>query len=1195
MAKIAAGAALIAGAVALDVFSAGIASGLSVAIGDTAAAVLTSGAAVAGVGSIGASLLMGGIADALKYGQGTGIAVHDQSAAAWMMVYGRQRIGGSSVDVSISGDGNRWLWMVIAHAAHPVKSMDAVYLNGQQAFVAGPTYTNGQMVSTPAGSNGLQGNLVGTSDTNPGNMGLNGMVIGIHPTDANYLEYDNFYFDGNPRFWMAQYDGTQTEADPFYIANCRYSNVNGVMTPHWNSNCVLQGTAYGIYRFWWNANWSGVPALHVDVHGKNNIYDPRLDTSPGANPTDAAYQVYTENAALVLADYLTNSQWGMKFPWSEIDMTQLVAAANVCDEMVPLANPQTINGVTITEEPRYAINGVLDSNMLPGSVVDSMLSAMGGGISFVGGQWYIWPAQYQGASGITINPTDMIGPLTFNPRKKARDLYNEVRASFVSPAAFTTTQGPGIDVYQNTSLFNNFNSQWKVTDMVPFSENPARDYAVDQWLTQDGGVKYIHNTKFPLTISHATCQRLSKIMLRRNRWQGSGTLVLPFQFYTIMPMDILEINYAPFSWSSKPIQVIGTRLSFRADDSGVKAPVFEVDFVETDPTIYEWATTDELALTPNGMSQAGPTIPLVQPPTNLVLESGATTMSVGMTLPTILCTWTTPTTTYSNGTATATPDSQVTENGHIYVEMSPDNVNWQPVATLGGAATSYVIPSLSDGSIWYVRLRAARGNGMMSEYVQAGPITVSDTTLDIAATDVYYTGGVSVQSMQPAQIGADVTADNANIQLQNPNFAAGNRGWTVTFGAASILPNGHAYGQSGYSAQFPGGTGVLANNQQIPCAEGDVLSAAGWLYGASGGSGYGNVRLTFYNGSGSEISYQDFSAVTGSGVFQQSRGTATAPAGTLYATMSFVVFLSDGSWVANGASAAYLPNSLDEINDGNTFLRPLYVASDHTFHVSSAWVPQGSFTPIIPVEFFVNWSVPSSGQATVNCSVSAGEIERPDGSFLTIPDNTTPNYNINASTTYTFYARLNNSTGELDLCGGPQSAPNNTALQLAQLDGWVYIGMVTATSPATPSSGTTTGGTNGGGSGICPDGDELVRVGGRGLVPCVQVKKGDTLEGWNFETKKPEFRVVTRVRHVESSTFVRVKGRKVSPHHPISGLDHCDWVNAVHRSESFDFTPGTRVQMSVDSSDYDDQNFLIYAPDGSPAFVMHNNQPVQKS
>ena len=918
MAKIVAGAALIAGAVALDVVTGGAAVGLTAA-------------EIGALGSMGVSMLAGGIADALKYGQGTGVAVHNQSASAWIMVYGRQRIGGSSVDVSISGDGNRWLWMVIAHAAHRVKSMDAIYLNGQQAFCsANLTPANGGTV----GTNGLQGNLIGTDDTNNQNMQLNGMVQPIHPTDANYLEYDNFYFDGNPRFWMAQYDGTQVEADPFYMANCRSSSVNGTMTPHWNSSCILQGTAYGIYRFWWNANWSGPPALHIDVHGKNDIYDPRLDTSPGANPTDAAYQIYTENAALVLADFLVNTQWGLGYKWTEINMAQLVAAANVCDELVTLANPQTINGVTITEEPRYAINGVMDSSMEAGACVQSMLSAMGGSISFIGGEWYIWPAQYQGASGIVLNPVDLIGPLTFNPKKKARDLYNEVRASFVSPAAFTTTLGPGIDVYQNTSLFNNFNSQWKVTDMVPFSENPSRDYGIDQWLTQDGGVKYIHNTKFPLTISHATCQRLAKIMLRRNRWQGSGTLVLPLQQYSIMPMDVLEVNYPPFSWVGKTIQVMATRLSFRADANGVKAPVFEVDFVETDPSIYEWLTTDELALTPNGMSQAGPTIALVAPCTSLVLQSGATTMAVGMTLPTILCTWVSPTTTYNNGVATATTDEQVTSNGHIYVEMSADNVNWQPVATLAGAATSYTIPSLSDGSVWYVRIRASRGSGGMSEYTQAGPITVSDSTLDIAANDVFYaSSGVSVAFMQPFQGGQGLVRPQVLVPSGGPFVVAAASDWTLGSGwAVEAYPSGFVGNEVGAACAYL--TNATATTQIATSAANFPLTAvASSLYTVqaslvpqTGAAGTAQCFIAWLNSSGAVMATSYGSSVAAGAAGTSLLQGVAPPAGAVAMQVGVQVNPSGGATGAWACTLLYgtgAAATLDGVPDGNQFARPL--------------------------------------------------------------------------------------------------------------------------------------------------------------------------------------------------------------------------------------------------------------------------------
>ncbi len=1000
MAKIVAGAALIAGAVALTVMTGGVGAVALVAMSGIEGSLFAGMVAVASVA--GAELLTSGIMDALNFGAGTGVAVRGQSAHDWIAVYGRQRVGGAQIDVSVAnnpaggaGSTNVWMWEVFAHACHQVEAMDAVYMNGQQAFCQ--RGVNG-------GFNGLQGNLIGTADTNPTNMDINGMSLDIHPTDANYLEYHNFHFDGNPRFWMAQYDGTQTEADPFYMAWCAVNTVNGTAVPHWNANCVLAGTAYSIFRYWWNSQWGGAPpAVQVDIRGKNNIYDPRIAaltaapqavyqssrygpctyTIPGmdaassyrvcllfaesywtaigqrqfnvilngtqvltnfdifaaagganisfveqfatvanssgdivieftngaadqpticgivileygnaalsincgggvegtfqadeyfsggltatvtnaintSGPTPMAY-VYTENAALILADYLTNTQFGAGFLWSEINIPQLIAAANICDEQIELAKPMTINGYTVTYEPQFSICGCLDSGQTSGVVINNMLSAMAGNLSYVGGQWSIFPGVWYGIPAAILTQGDFLAPLKYSPKKKARDLYNEIRAQFVSPAAFTTTMGPGIDVYQNTSLFDNFNAQWTLTDMVPFSENPSRQYGVDQWLLQDGGTKYIHNTKFPFTISHACCQRLSKIMLRRNRWQGVGTIYVPLAQINTVPVDNIEISYPRYSWDGKLFAVVDTQIiPGSAQHTGeMSSPMYKIDFVETDPSIYEWSTTDELQLTPNGMSQAGPSTPMVQPPTNLVLESGAPTLqttTTGLSLPTILCTWTAPEALYNNGQSSGGADALVVDGGHYLIQFQTNGASfWNTAAQVAGDTTSYTIGGIPEGTICNVRIMAVRWTGLRSEWVQAGPITVSGSTLNIAATDVYYTDGSSVETWQPATTNADSTRGQVATLILNPGFESGALNWTL--GAGWAVVNNPALAHSGsYSAEFTGSVAApIVQQPQFFLGAINTFSLACFI-NPNGSAGSGSVRVNIYNAAGTLLS-----------------------------------------------------------------------------------------------------------------------------------------------------------------------------------------------------------------------------------------------------------------------------------------------------------------------------------------------------
>ncbi len=98
---------------------------------------------------------------------------------------------------------------------------------------------------------------------------------------------------------------------------------------------------------------------------------------------------YSCNPALIVVDELCDPVFGLGHDYgTEVNEPQLIAAANVCDEMVQLANGQ--------QESRYTSHYHYDTATAPGDAISTILASMGGRISRVGGEWFIWPAYWQG-------------------------------------------------------------------------------------------------------------------------------------------------------------------------------------------------------------------------------------------------------------------------------------------------------------------------------------------------------------------------------------------------------------------------------------------------------------------------------------------------------------------------------------------------------------------------------------------------------------------------------------------------------------------------------------------------------------------------------------------------------------------------------------------------------------------------------
>ena len=125
----------------------------------------------------------------------------------------------------------------------------------------------------------------------------------------------------------------------------------------------------------------------------HNVYDVNVADGPFINTVQNPADGYTTNAALCIADYLSNTTWGFKAIYgTEIPLPQLIAAANICDEQVPLAAGGT--------ESRYTLNGNFPLTMMRSEVLQNLLTSCGGRLTYSGGQFVIWPAAWPGSTSI---------------------------------------------------------------------------------------------------------------------------------------------------------------------------------------------------------------------------------------------------------------------------------------------------------------------------------------------------------------------------------------------------------------------------------------------------------------------------------------------------------------------------------------------------------------------------------------------------------------------------------------------------------------------------------------------------------------------------------------------------------------------------------------------------------------------------
>ena len=293
-------------------------------------------------------------------------------------VYGEALVSGpiaflGAGNSAVSSSGNESLYHVIALTGHQSESITDIY------------FDNVKIQNSDINSGAATGGAVGGST-----------VYG--PVNSTTITYINKHL------------GADTSADSMVSAQFA----------KWTSDHVGQGVTYIATQFYfpddsdiadvWNKHTpSDIKAL---VKGVKTIYDPRDDTGGnGDNPASASFQSWSDNPALCLADYMTNTEWGMGIPTSKVDWDAVADAADYCDELQSIPGSAT--------QKRFTCNGVLFGTEAHQNNVSKLLSSMNGSMVYTGGKYVINAGQYI-APGVNdiLTEDDLNGHVTLTTSTK---------------------------------------------------------------------------------------------------------------------------------------------------------------------------------------------------------------------------------------------------------------------------------------------------------------------------------------------------------------------------------------------------------------------------------------------------------------------------------------------------------------------------------------------------------------------------------------------------------------------------------------------------------------------------------------------------------------------------------------------------------------------------------------------------------
>lgn len=491
-----------------------------------------------------------------------------------------------------------------------------------------------------------------------------------------YFNDDALTLDGSGNVVSSPYSGYATVKK--FLGTTGQTVTLPSTSPRWTTSHRLRGICCVSVRLKWNAEVfpQGIPNISALVKGKK-IYDPRTTTT-----------AYSNNWALCVADYLTDSSLGVGHQFSELNDTALQAAANVSDENVNLDPSGT--------EKRYAVNGAVLSNAAPGDVLQQLIFSGAGFCGYIGGSWYIHAGAYRTPT-ITLDESNLRGSISLQTKLSRKDIFNAVKGVYTSP-----------------------DTDWQPADY------PAVTNATYQ---AEDGERIWQDFEWPFITSSSMAQRVSKIGLERIRQEISVQLRCNLTAVTVQAGDNIMVNNTRLGWTNKVFEVLNSKFVQETQD-GALALGYDLDLRETASSVWDWANGEETVVDPAPNTNL-PDPSTVAAPTGLTLTSNSTTTSLqadGSVIPRILVEWTAP------------ADEFVLSGGTIRVEYKLNAASeWNFWAYARGDEVENYITAVVIGQSYNVRIKSETVLGTTSSWVSAtataaGDLVAPGTPANLTAT-----------------------------------------------------------------------------------------------------------------------------------------------------------------------------------------------------------------------------------------------------------------------------------------------------------------------------------------------------------------------------------------------------------------------------------------------------------------------------
>jgi hypothetical protein len=418
-----------------------------------------------------------------------------------------------------------------------------------------------------------------------------------------------------------------------------------------NKKLVAGDCATGIAWVYvrWEADYDvfsqvGIPEFRFVVKGKK-LYDPRTTLT-----------AYSDNPALAARDYLI-SNLGLRCLTSEVNDSDVIAAANICDELVTTPSGET--------QKRYTINGALSCENGLKDNLDLINFAMAGSMVWVQGKWSMQAGAYQ-TPVATINSDQIISVENLTAYAPRREIFNAVTGTFIA----------------ENDLF--------VEKQFPIVAN--------QDFIDSDGEQIERNINFPMVTDAIVAQRLAKIEIMRARQAITISMICNYSTYDLKPGSHVYLNISRYGFSNKVFYVVQRTLT----ENGM-----QYTLRETGPSVWDWTQFEgqEVDPEPNTDLPNPYEVPLVD---GLVISSGNDalyTATDGTIISRIKCSWELPENQY------------IYSGGFVEIQYTTGTDDWTSTRVDGDQTVAYLAP-VTDGQTYKIKIRFANNSGQRGEWTE---------------------------------------------------------------------------------------------------------------------------------------------------------------------------------------------------------------------------------------------------------------------------------------------------------------------------------------------------------------------------------------------------------------------------------------------------------------------------------------------